>query len=266
MIPKKIHYCWLSGEDMPEIIQDCIKSWKDVMPDYEFVCWDTDRFDVSSVPFVSEACSVKKWAFAADYIRRHALFSEGGIYLDTDVIIKKRLDEFLAHGFCVSMEYHPEIIEEFNTLSLIDENGVSKEPYTGKPGIGIQAAVLGGIAGHPFPKECMDWYAKKHFILSKGKYNNVVIAPDIYAMVAEKFGFRYKDELQHLDNDMLILPSETFAGNQTYATENSYAIHICVGSWRDEEKDEPKMSLLQRVLQKMNWMSNKILNRNNVCH
>ena len=235
---------------MPETMLDCIKTWEEIMPDYEVICWDMNKFDISSIVFVSEACSVRKWAFAADYIRIYALFVEGGIYLDTDVIIKKRLDKFLVHDFFASVEYHPEIIYEKNTLSLIDENGVSREPFTAKPGIGIQAAVLGGIQGHPFLKECLNWYEDNHFILSNGKYNNVVIAPDIYAMVAEKFGFRYIDELQNLGN-IIILPSETFAGTQIYANTNSYAIHLCVGSWRDAQKDEQKISLFQRLLQKM---------------
>ena len=55
--------------------------------------WDARSFDVDSVPFVKEACSVKKWAFASDYIRLHALYEEGGIYLDTDVYVRKRFDE-----------------------------------------------------------------------------------------------------------------------------------------------------------------------------
>ena len=44
-----------------------------------------DNFDVDSVAFVKEACNLKKWAFACDYIRAYALYHEGGIYLDSDV-------------------------------------------------------------------------------------------------------------------------------------------------------------------------------------
>lgn len=250
MIPKKIHYCWLSGDNFPEIVQKCMKSWQEVMPDYELICWDMNKFNIESIPFVSEACSVKKWAFAADYIRMHALFTEGGIYLDTDVIIKKRLDELLMHDLFVSVEYHPEIIKEHDTLSLIDSNGAYKEPFTEKPGIGIQAAVIGGTQGHPFLKDCLEWYGRNRFILPGGKYNNVVIAPEIYAMVAEKFGFRYVDERQDLDA-LTILPSETFAGSPAYETENSYAVHVCIGGWRDEPEKTPMKRLFRRVLQKL---------------
>ena len=44
MIPKIIHYCWLSGDTFPEDIKKCIQSWKEILPDYEFWLWDTNRF------------------------------------------------------------------------------------------------------------------------------------------------------------------------------------------------------------------------------
>jgi mannosyltransferase OCH1-like enzyme len=40
MIPKKIHYCWLSGEAIPQNFQKCIATWKEIMPEYEIICWD----------------------------------------------------------------------------------------------------------------------------------------------------------------------------------------------------------------------------------
>lgn len=36
MIPKIIHYCWFGGKEMPPLVQKCIKSWKEHLPDYEF--------------------------------------------------------------------------------------------------------------------------------------------------------------------------------------------------------------------------------------
>jgi mannosyltransferase OCH1-like enzyme len=84
-IPKKIHYCWLSGDEIPAETVKCINTWKKIMPEYELVLWDKNKFDIKSVPFVEEACKVKKWAFAADFIRLYAIYNEGGIYMDTDV-------------------------------------------------------------------------------------------------------------------------------------------------------------------------------------
>ena len=41
MIPKIIHYCWLSDEPIPQNLQKYIEGWKKLMPDYQFKKWDT---------------------------------------------------------------------------------------------------------------------------------------------------------------------------------------------------------------------------------
>lgn len=233
MIPKKLHYCWLGPDQIPEALVKCMNTWRQILPDYEIICWDAKRFDVFSNKFAAQAFSAKKWAFASDYIRIFALFTEGGFYLDADVIVKKRFDEFLNCGFVTSVEYHRDIVEKNDTLSLLNEYGGSKIANTRKPGIGLQAAILGGTKGHPLLKSLLDWYQDKNFILNDGSYYNVIIAPDIYAMVAEDYGFKYRDVQQNIGEDILILPSEYFAGDLSQATERTYAIHCCAGTWRD---------------------------------
>lgn len=244
MIQKKIHYCWLSGEPIPKRLQKCINSWKKIMPDYELILWDTNRFDINSNQFVKEAFQKKKWAFAADYIRIYALYHEGGIYMDSDVLVKKKFDEFLTSDFFTSVEYHYGIVEKQNALSTLNDDGTPKSSDGGIDGIGIQAAVLGGIKGHPFLKECLDFYDTKNFILDNGKLFNELIAPGIYARIAEKYGFRYIDEEQHLEENMLILTSDIFAGFPSYEKSTSYAVHLCNGSWKDR-------SLLKRIIRKI---------------
>ena len=85
MIPKIIHWCWLSGDPYPPKIQACLDTWKKVLPDYEIILWDTNRFDVNSTPWTKQAFEVKKYPFVADYIRLYAIYNYGGIYLDSDV-------------------------------------------------------------------------------------------------------------------------------------------------------------------------------------
>lgn len=247
MIPKKIHYCWLSGEDIPSNLQLCINSWKVIMPEYEIVLWDKNRFDLKSVLFVEEACKVKKWAFAADYIRLYALYTEGGIYMDSDVLVKKKFDQFLENDFFTSVRYNPSAVKEANTLDLLNEDGTAKIPFTHKPGFCIQAGVLGSRKGHPYLKDCMDYYNDKHFILEDGSFSNKMLASDIYAMTAEKYGFRYKNEIQRLNGNMLILPSEIFAGELDEVTYETYAIHYGEGSWTTQTE----RSVIVKILEKM---------------
>ena len=96
MIPKKIHYIWLSGDEKPEMIRKCLRSWERMAPDFEVREWSSRDFSFDTMPdFVREAYTEKKWAFVSDYLRLYLLFNHGGIYLDSDVYLKKPLDILL---------------------------------------------------------------------------------------------------------------------------------------------------------------------------
>lgn len=241
MIPKIIHYCWLSNDPYPEKIQMCMDSWRKIMPDYELKLWNTQNFDIdNSIPYVKEAFSNRKWAFVADYIRLYALYTEGGIYLDSDVKVLKRFDDFLHHSFFTSMEYHPFMIERDRSLDDIDKNGYRiSDKYIS--GIELQAAVMGAEKGNQFVKQILDWYHDKHFIKADGSMGLDVIAPQIYARIAEDYGFKYKDIDQRLKGGLMIYRSEIFAGNRREATPVSYAIHYCENSWN-------KRPLLDKII------------------
>ena len=232
MIPKIIHFCWLSNDPYPKEIRQCMDSWKKVMPDYEIKLWNMETFDVSSAPvYVQEAVKARKWAFAADYIRMYALYTEGGIYLDSDVKILKRFDDFLHYSFFSSLEYHPSQIERDGTMAYIDKNGKrTADVYIS--GLQIQAAVMGAQNGTHFLQDVLDWYQDKHFINQDGSLAIDVLSPYIYARIAENYGFIYKDQDQELDDNMKIFRSEIFAGNKHEVTLASYAIHYCAHSWK----------------------------------
>ena len=205
-------------------------TWQATHPEYEIKRWSTENFDIDSVPYVKEAFEAHKWAFAADYIRMYALYTEGGIYLDSDVILLKKMDSFLHHSFFSSMEYHPAQIEKCNSLSHLDADGHRIDDAFVE-GIQIQAAVMGAEAGSPFVKKVLDWYQDKHFVKDDGTLRTDVLSPYIYARVAEELGFVYKDIEQQLPEGVHIYPSEIFAGNKHEVTSQSYAIHMCAHSW-----------------------------------
>jgi len=218
MIPKKIHYCWLSGEPIPEKIQMCLDSWRRILPNYEIILWDTNKFDVSKHKFVLQACENRKWAFAADYIRVFALYTEGGIYLDSDVFVLKNFDNFLDNEFFTSIECHIEKLDSPETQ------------------VGFQAAVMGSKPGHSFLKKCLEYYNNADFISGNGSFNQT-ISPIIYANIAAKnFGFKFVNKPQKLKEGMLILSREIFAGSVKQKSLRSYAVHLCNGSWRDRNK------------------------------
>jgi len=232
-IPKRIHYCWLSDDAMPDNLVGCMETWRRVLPDYEVVRWDARRFDMGSNTFVRQAFERGKWAFASDYIRLHAVWSEGGIYFDSDILVRKSIDDFLRHEMFIPVEYHPGIAASEGAVDLLDEAKRPLRRGTNIPGIGLQAAVFGARAGHPFLRACMDFYEGRDFVQPDGSLFIDPIAPGIYAQTAEAFGFVYDDRAQHLDGNVTVVPSRFFASSPGLATREAYAVHCCNGSWRE---------------------------------
>ncbi len=230
MIPKIIHYVWLGGKKLPIETKDFIKTWKKNMPDFTIKCWNEKNFDCNSIPWVKQAIEHKMWAFAADYIRLYALYTEGGIYLDTDVEIRRPFNEFLKYSFFSSVEIHP----DFNTKGLpkLDNNYRPKIEGEAIPSFGILSAVIGAEKNSPLIKDCLDYYIKRQFALPNGSLAVKIIIPDIIGIKAVKYGFRYINENQFLDNNIAIFNSHTFVGSIRDLDKTSYAVHYCEGSWR----------------------------------
>lgn len=215
MIPKQIHLCWLSGDPYPQKIQRCIDSWKEFLPDYEIILWDTNRFDIESVPWVKQAFEAKKYAFAADYIRFYALYNYGGIYLDSDVEVLKSFDPLLDLPYFAGAE----------TAGT------------------IEAAVLGAEKGCDWIKQCLDYYEGRNFVKADGSYD-IRMLPDIMdQQIAELkpiIKMHYGDvETLHerdLTEAVYVLPPaffspKVFDSRQVLLTPDTMAIHHYQNSW-----------------------------------
>ena len=244
MIPKIIHYCWFSKNPMPAEALECIKSWKKQLPGYTIKKWGSDSFDFNSVPFLRDAVKYKKWAFASDFIRCYALFYEGGIYLDTDVFVRKNMDFVLENRAFSAMECYPHLIEQIKMDGSVDENGDKVSPDSVIHGIQIQAAILGAEKGHPFFKDCLDYYLGHDFVIDEnGNVPEGIISPIVFANIAVKYGFKYRNEEQSLDEGFHLYPVEMFCPQPYLMQEEAVAVHCCNGSWRRSEKSRLRSSL-----------------------
>lgn len=205
MIPKVIHYCWFSGDKKNRFIRNCIKTWKKVMPDYEIRCWDANSFDFDSVPFVKQALAEKKWAFVADYIRLYALYTEGGIYLDSDVKTFKRFDTFLDNDFFIGTE-----------------------PLAGGK-VEVESAIMGAVKGHSYLKECLDFYKTINFRRDNGSI--YATCPKIMTNILIQHGYVAEDREQFLTNGVHVYPRIFFGHCFGTKPGDYYAIHYFDGSW-----------------------------------
>lgn len=212
MIPKTIHYCWFGRGKKPHLIRKCIATWRKVMPDYEIKEWNEDNFDVNAVPFVKQAYDEKKWAFVADYCRFYACYHEGGIYLDTDVEVFRRFDEFLNNPFFTGIEFQ--------------ENAVEFR-------LSLDASVFGCIKGNSFAKQCLDYYNDKPFRMDDGRITGGTVQA-VSSIIADEYGFKRINESQTLSNGVKIFSTDYFCNISNKLTPGkTYSLHHFDGSWVD---------------------------------
>ncbi len=162
MIPKIVHYCWLSGDKLPEAFQEYLDGWKKMLPDYEFIKWDFKRLDQEDYSFEKwskEAYSVKRYAWASDPIRLYALHKYGGIYMDLDVELLKSFDAYLNRRYLFGQEF------EGN----------------------IEAGIMGAEPGIPMFKLVIDnYYSDSHYINDDGSHNSLPLPSVINKVVSDE--------------------------------------------------------------------------------
>ncbi len=191
MIPNTIHYCWFGGNPKSDLILRCIDSWKKYCPDYEIIEWNESNFDVNIISYVKDAYSAKKWAFVSDYARLWIIYTQGGIYLDTDVLLHNTLDELLSHNCWLASD---------------DVRYVAT-------GLGF-----GAQKGHPLIKAIMDEYETYSFTTGK---TCVQLNTQVLETQLPQFKTKKSEHSQVID-DVLIV------GLRDYS---KYAKHLYTGTW-----------------------------------
>lgn len=214
MIPKIIHYCWLSNDPYPEKIQRCMDSWKKYLPDYEFIHWNFKKFPRGKSKWVDQAYDNKKYAFAADYIRAYALYNYGGIYLDTDVEVLKSFDDLLDLPYFLGRE---------NSKA------------------GIEAAALGCEKGHFLIKDILDSYNEKSFVNPDGSLNVEPMPNRFRSCIDSKYHYRLIDDIKDFDYDESVInvfPADYFSPkrfdtNEIEVSDRTYSVHHFAASWAE---------------------------------
>ncbi len=214
MIPKVIHYCWFGTKKKPKEVLQCISSWKEFLPEYEIIEWNETNSDLSH-SFVKHFYDIKKWAFVSDYVRLQVLYNHGGIYLDTDMLVVKSINDLL----------HDELFL-----------GAENEKY-------IAAGIIGSQKGNEFIRQCIKEYDLINF-------NNEVMAIAIPKIITNLFKSKYdviSFESLLAINNCTIYPKNYFYPFPfskkrepdlipSFITTETYAIHLWIGSWLDNQE------------------------------
>ena len=212
MITKKIHYCWFGGNPMPVLVLKCIESWKEFCPDYEIIKWDESNYDYTKHPYMYEAYKAKKWSFVSDYARLDIICEYGGIYLDTDVELIKKLDPLLdCEGFV----------------------GFSNDKELIATGLGFAF-----VKGQKMIMQMLAVYDDLLFLNPDGSYN-LQCCPYYNSLPFIKHGLKLDNTFQII-NDVYVYPNDylcPISGVRGYLeiTDNTYSIHHFTALWFDKK-------------------------------
>lgn len=201
MIPKKIHYVWVGGNEKNNTIKQCMKTWGKHLEGYEVIEWNENNFDIDSHPFVKAAYKAKKWAYVSDYIRAYVIYKYGGIYLDTDILVLDNFDRFLNNRAFVGFE-NPQY------------------PFT---------AVFGAEPGHPLVKDMIEYYDRLDEYKFDFEKNNTISVSDL---LIKKYHCKVGNKFQILDEDIAVYPDTVLCN----PSENSISIHVFTGTWLEGKK------------------------------
>lgn len=263
-IPKIIHYCWFGGGKKPELIKDCISSWKKYLPDYKILEWNENNFKVEDFDFVYKAFNDKKWAFVSDYTRLWILYNYGGIYLDTDMEILKPLDDLLRNSSFGGLEddqigfgiwgckkgdkFIGEVLNYYNNLNYDNYKDNLEELA-----IPIHLTKVAKENGYKddvnfISNDPMDSIAVEDLKEIEG-YEEIHHSKDISDEGGvEKF---HDKKIEYFLGNVAIYPKEYFypkrhAWQEPIITENTYTIHHYEGAWR-----KPHQILRSKVKEKL---------------
>jgi len=210
MIPKKIHYVWLGGASKPHLVNMCILSWKDKLPDHEIVEWNEDNFPLQEEfvksRFLEQCYNRKLWAFVSDYMRVYLLSRHGGVYLDTDIYLLKSLHP-LTGNHCF---------------------------------MGFERDDLVNLAIAGSPPDCPLWHDMLSFYRSEVWSSKMFMIPQILTSILVKnYGLKLNGAEQILGDTAHVYPREFFYPyyfNEEFSpqcvTSNTYSIHWWSSSWK----------------------------------
>lgn len=216
MIPKIIHYCWLSGQEFPQDVKKNLESWRKKLPDYEFMLWDAKRSEVITCQWTEEALNHKKYAFVSDLVRLYAVYTYGGIYLDCDVQVLKSFDDLLHLPYFIGSE---------------------KDSL-------IEPAIFGSVKNASWLSSCMAHYKNKAFVKADGFFD-ITVLPNIMKTqiqltrqikIMEPHEVEQVTHLEKSENLFWVFPFDYFSAKdietgKILATNNTYTIHHFAGSW-----------------------------------
>ena len=193
LIPKKIHYFWLGGSELPDDYKKNIGTWQKYCPDYEIICWNESNYDFTRYRYAREAVEHGQYMYATDLARKDVLYTYGGIYFDTDVELLRPIDALLYQEAFIG----------------IDDGGQLNS-----------GSGLGAVKNHPAIKDMLAVYKDMSFVNSDGHFNLSYNTFYETKYMIEK-GFLIQNKYQKI-NGMVCFPREVFMPEGVVGVRDNY--------------------------------------------
>lgn len=234
MIPKIIHYCWFGDKPKPQIVIQCIDTWRRQLPDYRMMEWTEHNcplFASDEYPYLHEAYEARMYAFVSDIVRLWALREYGGIYMDTDVEVVRSFDSYLDCRMFLGFE-----LPNF-----------------------VATCMIAAEAEHPLVAQMLDTYRTRHFVITHAEAKCIskdekLIYPHpdnrdlvcncysnakLLTRMLRQMGLVPNGQTQVLTDDVHIYPMDYFVAYDyttglLYPTEYTITIHHAMHSWNHE--------------------------------
>ena len=219
MIPKIIHQTWKTL-DVPDEWKDAVESCKNKHKEYNHIIWShemMENFVKTEYPdfydvYMSYTYDIQR----CDAFRYLVLYKYGGIYLDMDIICKKKLDSLLEYDLVLTNSH------KFDFILIKSLNIMSQ--YTN--------SFFMVIPNHPFIKFCIDNlpdYVNSYKYFGKHLHVMNSTGPRFLTNMVKQYGEKNMNNLYVLNND-------EFSGDCNVCSEHKcvggvYFKHIVGNSW-----------------------------------
>lgn len=211
-IPRTVHYVWFGGKPKSTAMQAVIDGWSRVMPECEVKEWNEDNFDITLHPWMKRMHEEGRYAFASDYARFMVLLEHGGLYLDTDVVMKKSFLPFFRERCFWSFEF-----DSF-----------------------LSTAIIGAEPGHPLIASLLREYDK----LTEPRVNNSIVT-EYFLRNYPDFHLNNRDQM--LPEGVHVFPKEYFVV-PGFGTRKNFSTHEANNHWKPEKDGFRAGPMVRKVI------------------
>ncbi len=238
-VPKVMHWIWLGPKPVPEASLAHIQKWIDLHPDWEFKLWTDQKRKL--IPSQLQICEFDAFPLNAlsecyfnsdnvgeksEILRLAILLSEGGVYIDHDMLLLKPIDPLMKSGDLLC------------GLEVLGDTILSSSVYSG-------TNLIASIPHHPVIEAAIAW-----LLLNWERLEAQFPGIDEMSVVnrVKHRGKKALDEglLSKAKNSgAVVLPSAFF--NEAFPEKALFAVHGHAQSWHHKEQEQKIRSFFAAI-------------------